>query len=363
MSENQNLMFDEMRKMLGGELTNDPRSALYMFLFPISLLARIKNEQTQTLADKMNIYKCEGIEIDDQLNNFAFPRKNANYATANLTIKGGINVQLYAGDLIVEAKDGTQYTLIEDGILNNTGTFKFECNSYGNIGNKDAGEIIKFIKIKSGVYELLQDSPATGGQEEESDNDYIKRWQLSRKDGSWNLDAIYSALLKLNGVKSVFVDENHENEEVNGVPAKSIIVVVDGGADEEIAQTLWLKKDPAIKSVGDVTIDVLDVQGNVRKVSFYKPIKIDINYKIDFTVIEGVKITKDDLNILVEEYINNINLAGYLTSYDCENKYIRSIYDNTKLLNIDVYFKRVAETEYSKVLKLNYNEVGHAVNS
>ena len=361
--ENQNLMFDEMRKLLGGELTADPRSALYMLLFPISLLARIKNEQIQTLADKMKIYSCEGIEIDDQLNNFAFPRKNTNYAIVSLTLKGGINVQLYAGDLIVEAKDGTQYTLIEDGILNSTGKFKFECDISGDIGNKEAGEIIRFVKIKSGVYELLQDSPATGGQEEESDNDYLKRWELSRKSGSWNLDAIYSALLKLNGVKSVFADENHENEEVNGVPAKSIIVVVDGGADEEIGQTLWLKKEPAIKSIGNVEVDVLDIQGNVRKISFYRPSKVMINYKIEYTACDGVKITNDDLKVLVEDYINNINLAGYLTSYDCETKNIRSVYDNTKLLNIDIYFKRESETEYSKVLKLNFNEVGNAVKS
>ena len=48
LAENQNIMFDEFRKLLGDKVTNDPRSALYMLLFPISLLARHKNEKIQT---------------------------------------------------------------------------------------------------------------------------------------------------------------------------------------------------------------------------------------------------------------------------------------------------------------------------
>ncbi|MBP9477535.1 MAG: baseplate J/gp47 family protein [Sebaldella sp.] len=364
LAENQNIMFDEFRKLLGDKVTNDPRSALYMLLFPISLLARHKNEKIQTLADKMNVTKCEGSELDDILNsNLSFPRKNPNYATVFITLRGGLGVQLYAGDLIIEAKDGTQYTLIEDGILNNSGKFKFECNMFGIIGNKEAGEIIKFVKIKSGIYDLLNDTQSAGGQEEETDNEYLQRWYLSKKDGAWNIDAIQSALLKLNGVSSVFVDENHENTKVNDMDPKSILIVVAGGDADEIAQTIWLKKDQSIATMGDIQKTVLDNQGNLREINFYRPSKIDIEYKIDFKLVDGNTITSTDLNKLVENYINNIQLAGYLTSYDCESNYIRVVYDNTKLLNIDVYFKRKEDTEYSKVLKLKYNEVANAVNS
>ena len=109
LAENQNIMFDEFRKLLDDKVTNDPRSALYMLLFPISLLARHKNEKIQTLADKMNVTKCEGSELDDILNsNLSFPRKNPNYATVFITLRGGLGVQLYAGDLIIEAKDGRE---------------------------------------------------------------------------------------------------------------------------------------------------------------------------------------------------------------------------------------------------------------
>ena len=62
---------------------------------------------------------------------------------------------------------------------------------------------------------------------------------------------------------------------------------------------------------------------------------------------------------IVKEYIKNVKVGEYITSYKCESEYIRLVYSADKLLNIDISFKfsETAGEQYEKVLKLAFNEV------
>ena len=106
-NENMQLMAEELRKQLGIDYTPDKRSAWYMLMFPIARLLREKEERQQYQADKMNLFKCEGQEIDDMLagSPFFFQRKQESKATVDIKLIGGTGVQLYIGDVIVEAKE------------------------------------------------------------------------------------------------------------------------------------------------------------------------------------------------------------------------------------------------------------------
>ena len=131
-------MAEELRKQLGIDYTPDKRSAWYMLMFPIARLLREKEERQQYQADKMNLFKCEGQEIDDMLagSPFYFQRKQESKATVDIKLIGGTGVQLFIGDVIVEAKDGTTYRLAEEKVLNTETSFLFECETSGSIGNK-----------------------------------------------------------------------------------------------------------------------------------------------------------------------------------------------------------------------------------
>ena len=184
---------------------------------------------------------CTGIEIDEHLANspFFFKRKQESKATVNIELIGGLNVLLEMGDVILEANDGLRYTLSESGILNNKTTFKFTCDTAGDQGNKEIGNIIKIVKIVNGVYDFRQNEIAAGGQEQESDNAYIERWFLSRNESEWNLDGIRAEILKQDGVKSVYADENKTmTVDSKGLEPKSIVLIVDGGRDEDIANSI-----------------------------------------------------------------------------------------------------------------------------
>jgi hypothetical protein len=202
-------------------------------------------------------------------------------------------------------------------------------------------------------YDFKQNEMAQGGQEQETDNAYIERWFLSRNDSVWNIDGIQSELLKLEGVKSAMVDENYEmTTNSKGLEGKSIVAIVDGGRDEDIALAIWRKKDQAIKTIGDTCKTIKDNQGNERKICFYRPKKKGVKVKISFTVAQGENILEENLLGIVKEYIKNVKVGEYITSYKCESEYIRLVYPADKLLYIDISFKfsETAGEQYEKVL-------------
>nr|DAS87459.1 MAG TPA: Baseplate wedge protein [Caudoviricetes sp.] len=357
-----NILNNELKTLLKDDFSNDKRSAWYMLMYPVARLLREKMERQQIQAEKMNLLNCEGIEIDEHLANspFFFKRKQESQATVKIELIGGVNVTLEAGDLIVEANDGIRYTLSENGILNNKTTFEFTCDTAGEQGNKEIGSIIKLVKVVNGVYDFKQNEIAAGGQEQESDNDYIERWFLSRNESEWNLDGIRAEVLKQEGVKSVYADENKTmTVDSKGLEPKSIVLIVDGGRNEDIANAIWKKKDQAIQMNGDTVVTVKDNQGIDREIRFYRPKKKEVQVKIEFQKADGANILEENLRDIVKEYIKSVKVGEYITSYKCESEFIRTVYSADKLLNVDITFK-FKETPgivFEKVLKLRFNEV------
>ncbi|MFC2293929.1 MAG: baseplate J/gp47 family protein [Leptotrichia hongkongensis] len=364
--DNMNILNNELKTLLKDDFSNDKRSAWYMLMYPVARLLREKMERQQIQAEKMNLLNCEGIEIDEHLANspFFFKRKQESQATVKIELIGGVNVTLETGDVIVEANDGIRYTLSENGILNNKTTFEFTCDTAGEQGNKEIGSIIKLVKVVNGVYDFKQNEIAAGGQEQESDNDYIERWFLSRNESEWNLDGIRAEVLKQEGVKSVYADENKTmTVDSKGLEPKSIVLIVDGGRNEDIANAIWKKKDQAIQMNGDTVVTVKDNQGIDREIRFYRPKKREVQVKIEFQKADGVNILEENLRDIVKEYIKSVKVGEYITSYKCESEFIRTVYSADKLLNVDITFK-FKETPgivFEKVLKLRFNEVAEYV--
>lgn len=363
--ENINMLNDELKNLLKDDFDNDKRSAWFMLMYPVARLVREKMERQQIQIDKMNLLNCEGIEIDEHLSNspFFFKRKQQSKATVNIELIGGLNIELEKGDVIVEASDGTRYILAENGLLNNKTTFNFECEVAGEQGNKELGAIIKLVKVVNGVYDFKQNETAQGGQEQETDNAYIERWFLSRNESEWNLDGIRAEILKQEGVKSVYADENKTMEtDSKGFQPKSVAIIVDGGRDNDIAEAIWRKKDTAIQTNGDTVVNVKDSQGISREIKFYRPRKRKVKVSIEFTKADGVNILYQNLVNIVKEYLANIKVGEYITSYKCESEYIRAVYGADKLLNIDISFKFADDSgAFNKVVKLGFNEVAEYV--
>jgi uncharacterized phage protein gp47/JayE len=108
--------------------------------------------------------------------------------------------------------------------------------------------------------------------------------------GSATIDAIRADVLSVEGVDSCKVFENDSDATVDGMPPKSVEVLVYDGespaaADNEIAQAIWNSKAGGIQTVGSSSGTALDALGGERTVNFTRPEPVPVF--IEITVLAG----------------------------------------------------------------------------
>jgi uncharacterized phage protein gp47/JayE len=136
----------------------------------------------------------------------------------------------------------------------------------------------------SGLESGVNPNDVVLGRFTESDAEYRqRRRQTLALGGSATVVAITSRLRNLQGVIDVKVFENDTNETVGYMPPKSIEAVVDGGANDDIAQTVWANKPGGIQAIGNITEEIVDVLGVTRLVKFSRPAVVPIYISLDIT--------------------------------------------------------------------------------
>lgn len=150
------------------------------------------------------------------------------------------------------------------------------------------------------------------GRNVETDTEFRQRRNESLQiAGSATLDAIRSELLQILGVNEAIVFENTTFvTDVNGLPGKSFACYVDGGDNQEIADTIFASKPAGIASHGSVTEQVLDSQGFTHDVKFSRPIDVDIWVEFDVSTgptfpVNGQQLIQD----AVVAYGNNLGIG------------------------------------------------------
>jgi uncharacterized phage protein gp47/JayE len=151
-------------------------------------------------------------------------------------------------------------------------------------GPKDApsGTINVIDTPVSGLTRVTNPVDAEAGRNRETDAEYRTRRGISLSiSGSTSVDAIRAKLLALDDVTAVAVLENVEITEVDGRPAKSFEAIIDGGNEEEIAQTIWDNKPAGIKAYGNTSQEIADSLGQAQEISFSRAVDVPIFLSID----------------------------------------------------------------------------------
>lgn len=141
------------------------------------------------------------------------------------------------------------------------------------------------------------------GRDIETDADFrIRREELLRGTGAATVEAIRARVRAVTGVTQAFVFENVTlTTDAEGLPGKSFEVVVQGGADQDIADTIFLYKPAGIEAHGSTSVPVTDSQGFVHTIKFSRPTAInmwvDVTVLVDPTVfpIDGADQVKESI--------------------------------------------------------------------
>lgn len=171
-----------------------------------------------------------------------------------------------------------------------------------------------------GLDKMICEDGTDGGTDTESDQELRRRYYLTISSYSnSSLKGIISEVAKINDVVRVSGRENNTDDELNGLPPHSFEIYCEGGADSEIAETIFYVKPAGIQTYGNVSKEIF-FHNNTYNISFSRYAKEIIYYKLTVKPNIGTATTefeKDIKNAIINytassTKINQSELIGYL---------------------------------------------------
>ncbi|OBA12087.1 phage baseplate protein [Acinetobacter calcoaceticus] len=128
-------------------------------------------------------------------------------------------------------------------------------------------------------------------------------------------EGILGALFSLDGVSRCKVYENQKsfNDQL-GLPPNSLAVVVAGGDDQLIAETIRVKKAPGCDLYGNTTVVRPTVYGDPVEIQYWRPnqvvvgLKLDLRTTTDYTVDIG-----EQVKYAIADYVNQLDIGDRIS--------------------------------------------------
>lgn len=239
------------------------------------------DELTQRVKERTGIDKNEAIKAKGQV---------------NITGTGTIGI----GD-IFETEGGIQFESIESKSITGSGTVNIQAIDGGIVGNVSAGTIKLFPVTLAGFTAVTNSSPTTGGYDEESDADLIKRYYeyLRNPATSGNQAAYVSWAKSVNGVGDVKVLPAFDG--ANTVK----LIIIDANkepADQAIVDSVREYIDSSTNGIGSGVAPIGVVLTVEPATAHNLTIEVDVDLLAGYTIEQVTQsITQN-----VEEYLRSI---------------------------------------------------------
>lgn len=243
-------------------------------------------------ANQINLRYATGRFLDAIGAFFGLDRIAATSSRVLATVTGVENTVIPAGSQ-AKTTNGDIFYAENDIIIGLTGsaTGYFLSLEKGQIPCS-AHSLNKIVNAVLGWETIDNTASATEGTKQESDDDFRQRIEDARYKGISLLEAIKAKLVNVDNVKSCFAYDNYTNQTITydgvDIDAHSLVVIVDGGANQDIAEAIFKAKTGGTGytaiSGQSVTVNVVDGAFNVTyPVTFNRPeikaFKISIQVK------------------------------------------------------------------------------------
>lgn len=247
-----------------------------------------------------------------QLNSITVLRKSPSLVDLELT--GTPATLIPAGSLTSVVDTGVQFTTDNDITLDSLGEGTVSASSVLDGPIPAASDTITQIDSTIVGWDTVRNpEDATLGRLDETDTELRARRERSTAAASTNnIDGLFAAVSNIEGVTQAVVIENDTRiDGFNGLPANSYQVIVIGGDDEEIAETIRLKGTTAIPTVGNVEITRFDSQGIPHIIRFQRPTTILIYVIVTLTKFDDYPSDGDALmKQAIVDYANGVLVPG-----------------------------------------------------
>lgn len=264
---------------------------------------QLASSQAAIIGDKNNEFALFVNQVDPQYSADRFQdaiariyfltRKPATPTSVQATLTGLSGTVVPAGTLAQDTS-GNTYVCAGNATIGSTGTViaEFQNTQTGPIPCA-AGTLTQVYQAVPGWDAITNAADGTMGSDVESraDFEYRRRNSVALNAEGTN-GAIYAAVFNLADVLDCYVIDNPAGTTVNkGVTnypmaAHSVYVAVVGGADADIAQAIWTKKDLGCDYNGNTSVTVTDGAGYnfplpTYTVKFNRPANLPIKYAVN----------------------------------------------------------------------------------
>lgn len=281
----------------------------------LAIFAAAINDQNQKIIACYNSFAPQ-FALGNGLSNLVqingLERQTASNSTAVGDVVGVAGTVITAG--VVADNNGNKWNLPATVVIPDAGTISVTVTAQdvGAIA-ASAGTINKIQTPTSGWQSFLSSSDAVVGQPVETDAALRKRQAVSTSlPANSPLGGVLSAILALPGVLSARAYENATNSaDANGIPARSICLVVEGGDVGQIAQAIGQKKTPGAATYGSTAQDYIDPITDIEyTINFFVLAFQALSVEISLTAVSGYNSNvAAEIQQSVADYINGLGIG------------------------------------------------------
>ena len=253
-------------------------------------------EMAYAVYGQFNPQNCTGASLSGLVMLNGIQRKKGSPSTVLLLFTGEPGTTIPAGFRVSDETLSKIWITSSEATIEQNGQVRVFAQSVENgVFAVEAGEICRMLDTLRGLKTVVNLSEARPGTKNESDIDLRIRRSKSTESPSMGLaESIYGSIANLDGVRFVRVYNNRKMEEdENGVPPKSVCVVVDGGKDQEIARELFNRSSFCEDFYGNTVVRYTDSLNQSTDVCFMRPDPVPIYVDIIVSRIEGSAIPRD----------------------------------------------------------------------
>lgn len=308
--------------------------------------------------------KCVGAIQDNRYQINYLERKAGSYSLQNIVITANKTVQLQGLDGSYNEPEASSFAVSDDNgniwylvdsttVYSGQNVLEFRAKEKGVVV-PTIGTITNMVTIIPGIVSVINNVGATYiGTEEENDSDFrIRRARSTSTPGKNNVDSMEGQIRELDGVVDVKIHENRTNvTDDTGTTAHTIWVIVEGGANTEIADVIYGNISGS-DTRGAVTVPLITSSLQPININFDRETIVPLYIKFDIKAISDLgEINQDG----IKQYIAD-NLT-YSIGENVETSKITQVAADAMLadggngyaLNIEISADNVTWTDFLAV--------------
>lgn len=255
---------------------------------------------------------AQGVGLSRNVKINGLTRESASNSTAELVIGGTAFTTITNG--IAEDILNQQWALPSSVTIPDSGTITVTATAVAQGAlQAQPGTIQQIFTPTLGWQTVNNPAAATVGTAAETDAALRNRQSVSTSIPAQTVfDATIGAVANVPGVQKVAPYENYKNmTDSNGLPPHSISLVVEGGDDTEIAQTILDYKTPGTDTYGTTSVPLVDPKGVPITINFWRPINVLIGAQVTLTPLAGwVSSNEDIIAAAIASYLNNLPIGA-----------------------------------------------------